>query len=376
MTKQITVFFDGHSFDTGWQGTTTYLKGILNALPDAMVRFAPDVRLRLICSAEREENIRRHISAPFEFIPVRSGFLRRNAVDIPRALRTTGADLVVSQYVRPFFAPCRCLSVIHDVLFLDLPQSFSWKYRMARGLMFGWSARHSSYVSTVSRYSAERIEAHFGVPANSIEIIPNAVDPMFLAATRKHKQDGAPLRLISVSRLERRKRHEWCIAALEALAREGIEGECSIIGAGNGAYADELRAEIEAARKRGLKAEIRSDLPFSDLVEAYSGSSIFLFPSEAEGFGIPVIEAAGAGVPGVASDGGALAEFKGQFVGEYFPASDKDAFIAAVLLVARNLDEYREKAERVRAQVGQTYSWNHAAARYAEIFRTIAEAKA
>ncbi|MBM2294569.1 glycosyltransferase family 4 protein [Sulfitobacter pseudonitzschiae] len=375
MTKYLTVFVDGHSFDTGWQGTTTYLTGILNELPGAMARCAPEVKLRLVCSAEKEENIRQHVTTPFEFVSIRGGFLRRNGFDIPRALCKTGADLVVSQYVRPFFAPCQTLSVIHDVLFLDLLQSFSWKYRLSRYVMFGWSARHSSLVSSVSTYSAERIEAHFGVSANSIPIIPNAVDLSFLAAERQPWAAGTPLRLISVSRLERRKRHEWGIAAQEALACAGFESELTIIGGGDGPYAEDLRAEVEAAQNRGLNVMIRSSLPFSELVEAYARSHIFIFPAEAEGFGIPVIEAAGAGIPGVVSDGGALADFEGHFVGELFPAADKQAFIDAVLRVAENLDEFREMAEVARQQVGKTYSWRNAANNYAEIFKTIAESK-
>lgn len=374
MSRKITVFVDCHSFDTGWQGTTTYLAGILNMLPETMAQRAEGVELQLVCSGQRRENISQHVKVPFDFVPVNGGFLRRNAVDIPRALHATGADLVVSQYVRPFFAPCPSLSIIHDVLFLDLPDSFSWKYRFVRRLLFGWSARNSSIVSTVSNYSAQRIEAHFGVPADTIRIIPNAIDSAFLRSRRSPPPGGAPLRLLSVSRLERRKRHEWGIDAQEALAAEGIESEYTIIGGGGGVYAEELQAEVAAARKRGLKVEIRSGLSFPDLVEAYAASSIFLFPAEAEGFGIPVIEAAGSGVPSVVSDGGALAEFKGKCVGEFFPSNDKEAFLAAVLRLARDAS-LNDTAEQARETVGQSYSWGHAAEIYADIFKKIAELK-
>ncbi|WP_323810803.1 glycosyltransferase family 4 protein [Sphingobium baderi] len=375
MPTPFTVFVDGHSFDTGWQGTTTYLTGVLNALPEAMARIAPDLELRLICSGERNENIGQHVTAPFEFVPVCGGFFRRNAIDIPLALRASRADLMVSQYVRPFFAPCQTMSVIHDVLFLDLPASFSWKYRMARRILFGWSAQHSSIISTVSEYSADRINKYFGVHADAIEIIPNAIDPAFQSVRRSPRQAGAPLRLLSVSRLERRKRLEWGIAAQEALAGEGIKSEYTIIGGGDGAYAKSLRAEVKAASKRGLKVEIRSDLALRELIEVYAESDVFIFPAEAEGFGIPVIEAAGAGVPCVVSDGGALAEFKGSFVGETFPSDDKDAFLAAVLRVARDLAALRDTAELSRYRVLQTYSWDRAAERYARIFRNIAMKK-
>lgn len=372
MGSPFRVFFDCHSFDAGWQGTTTYLAGILNALPGAVARVAPHLDLRLICAAQHEDSIRRHVVADIDFVPIRSGFLHRNLIDIPRALRHTSADLVISQYVRPFFSDCPTISVIHDVLFLDHPECFSWSYRTLRKLMFGWSAHRSSVVSTVSRYSAERIAAHYGIDVSSILIIPNAVDPAFVAAEMKPSSSNAQtrLRLLSVSRLERRKRHEWGVAAMDALAEDGIDSEFTIVGSGDGDYATELRALVEEKRNRhGRQITLKSGLSFDELISEYARADLFLFPSDAEGFGIPVIEAAAAGKPCVCSTGGALAELGGQFSGIGFPAGNMPAFLTAVRSVATNLDTYRDAAAKKRKTVAETYTWETAAEAYVTLFR-------
>lgn len=370
MTK-FRVLFDCHTFDTGWQGTTTYLSGVLNSLPQAMARHASKIELELYCSARDESRVRKYVEIPFSFVRSSPSFLRRNTLDIPRALKAIQADLVVSQYVRPFSSPCPTMSVIHDVLFLDFPKSFPWSYRKSRELLFRWSAKKSTIISTVSKYSADRIEAHFGVPADKNLVIPNGLDPAFLKSRRQPREPGQPLRMISVSRLERRKRHEWGLEAQKALAELGLETTFTIVGGGEGQYADALQAKVRAAKSQGLAVDILSGLTFEKLVDLYSQADIFLFPSEAEGFGIPVIEASAAGVPGVVSDGGALVELSGSFTGKQFPSSNKAAFLSAVASVARDIDGYRERAERKRSEVFRSYTWLKAANAYAGVIESL-----
>ena len=370
---KVKVLLDCHTFDTGWHGTTTYLAGVLNALPAALERQSAGLEVELYCAAAARENVGKFLRVPFHYVSASSGFLARNARDIPRAEKHIGADLVVSQYVRPFAARSLTMSVIHDVLFLDYPQSFSWRYRKARALMFGWSARNSDVVSTVSHYSAQRIASNFGISKKAIKVIPNGVDPAFANITRPRRDPDTPLQMISVSRLEQRKRHEWGLAAQRALKAQGIEAHYTIIGAGDDGYADSLRHQVKAAQRDGFEAKMLSGLTFEQLLDAYAGADLFLFPSEAEGFGIPVIEAGAAGVPAIVSDGGALAELKDGFSGLQFAADDKDGFISATLEVARNIDAYSKAAADKRNQVAKLYSWDSAADDYARIIREIAQ---
>lgn len=376
MSSAFTIFFDCHPMDSGFQGTTTYLAGVINALPAAAAQHAPALDLKIICAAQTKESVARHVKVDFEFVPIKYGFLQRNFIDIPRALRRTGANLVVSQYVRPFFSPCPTMSVIHDVLFLDYPESFSWSYRTVRRLLFGWAARNSTIVSTVSDYSAKRIGNHFGIDASEILVSPNAVDPVFFHTATKPAETATtgPIRLLSVSRLERRKRHEWGIAAVESLVAEGIDSELTIVGSGEGAYADELRAMIGDARTtRGLKIKLKSNVGFSDLVTEYANCDVFLFPSEAEGFGIPVIEAAAAGKPCVCSNGSALAELEPHFCGVSFPPGDIPAFLAAVQKVVTNLDHYSAVAKAQREAVAVAFNWKEAAKKYVAVLNNLKE---
>lgn len=371
--QKFRVLFDCHTFDVGWQGTTTYLAGVINALPKMVAQWAPYLELEIICAASERRSIDRFVDVPYSFKKIRTGFIVRNMLDIPRASRSCGANLVVSQYVRPFFSNCPTLSVIHDVLFLDYTDFFSRKYRLSRKLLFGWSARNSSFVTSVSQYSAERIAHHLGVAQDAILVIPNAVDPAFSGVVRDKRECSNVLRLLSVSRLERRKRHEWGIDVLEALASKGVKANYTIIGGGVGAYSREIEAAVHAARsERGLDVVLKSGLDFRSLLQEYANADVFLCPSHAEGFGIPVIEAGAVGIPCVSTNGGALSELESNFIGVMTCANDREAFIDAVCMVARDINVYAAEATRLRTQVTNRYSWDRCAKAYVDLFQRVA----
>jgi len=359
-SRQLRLLIDCHTFDVGPQGTTTFLAGVLNALPGVSAQTGgPDVKL--FCAARSYEAVERFLTVPFHYVPMTGGFVRRNAVALPRLARETDADWVVSQYVRPFRVNARTASVIHDVLFLDFPALFGWSYRAIRRVTFGWAARHSDAVITVSNYSRDRIAHHFGRPASAIDVVYNAVGNQFIeraAAQAYSERAPGPLRLLMVSRLERRKRQDWCIVAAVRLAGEGCDVVLDLVGTGHDAYADEVRAL--AAANPGI-IRLRERIDDEALVAIYNKADLFLFPSECEGFGIPVIEAAALGLPCLVADNTALKELRPAFVGPSFTGSSAEELANAVRATLADIDTLRRNARAMGARVPALYNWNEAA---------------
>ena len=83
-----------------------------------------------------------------------------------------------------------------------------------------------------------------------------------------------------------------------------------IVGAVDPRFRDPLPSLITDL---GLLSRVRllPDVPDEWLPAVYRAASVFAFPSLAEGYGLPVLEAMAAGVPVVASDIPALAEVAG-----------------------------------------------------------------
>lgn len=349
------LLFDCHTFDVGPQGTTTFLAGLLDALPAAAAAHGQGIDLT--CAAHHRASIDRFVGVPYNFRAMAGGFIRRNLISLPKLTCEVGTTAIVSQYVRPFRSAAPTVSVIHDVLFLDYPELFGRGYRLSRQLLFGWAARNSDVVLTVSNYSRDRIAQHFGLPTDRIDVLPNAVDVRAPLPAIVANADNQPLRLLYVSRFEQRKRQEWCVAAAHALAARGRRVELTLIGSAQGAYADRVRAEIVAQAASGVDIAIRSDVSQNDLDATFATTDLFLFPSRCEGFGIPVIEAAAHGIPCVVADNTAMSELASRYAGISVPEDDIAQFIAATIKAADRLPELRAAA-RVRAgEVREAYRW-------------------
>lgn len=355
------LLFDAHTFDMEPQGTSTFLAGLINALPAALVRNFPGVELDIHCAAASAANVATYIKVPHTFHPIKTGFVSRNVLGLPRLAKSMGADVVISQYVRPVWVPKHSVSIIHDLLFMDFPEQFSAKYRISRQILFGLSANFSSKVFTVSEYSRDRIAAIYKIDGKGIGILPNAIDaathkpaPAIDAATHKK-----PVQLLYVSRLEQRKRHEWCVRAFEDLRREGRDVQLTMIGGGGSNYANDLRQELAAlSTKHAGRLTHLEGISQARLQGAYARADVFLFPSLGEGFGIPVIEAAAQGVPCVVTDGSALSELSDFYAGASFKPDDYPQFLQTIRHMIDHLDKYKTVAQANIPKVTGYFSWD------------------
>jgi glycosyltransferase involved in cell wall biosynthesis len=361
--EKITILFDCHTFDMEPQGSSTFLAGLLNALPGVMADFAGEKEFEIICAAENRQSVEKYVTVKYVFRQIKTGFLLRNLFYLPKLASQLNADFVVSQYVRPIWVPRYAVSIIHDVLFVDFPDQFNQTYRMSRWFFFGLSARFSDKVFTISNYSKDRISRVFRIHKSKIGVLQCAaqIDQPTLKVNKPGRSRG-PIKLLYVSRLERRKRHEWCIRALEDLLAEGVDAELTVVGGGRGEYAEKLRRLFrDKSNRLNGRMVHREGVPAEELEELFGQADLLLYPSLGEGFGIPIIEAAVRGLPCVVSDGSALSELKESFVGESFEPSDYQAFFEAIKKVVSGIDSYSLRAQENRLKVAQRYTWKVAA---------------
>ena len=361
------VLFDSHTFDMEPQGTSTFLAGLINSVPTVLANQFPGVTLDIHCAASNAANVAAYINVPYTFHQINTGFLVRNVLGLPGLAMKIRADVVISQYVRPVWVPKHSVSIIHDMLFVDFPEQFGTWYRISRQILFGLSARFSSRVFTVSEYSRNRIAAIYKIDGNLIGILPNSINaatckPLPADETAPNKK---PVQLLYVSRLEQRKRHEWCVRAFEDLRREGRDVQLTLIGGGGGDYASHLRRELASLSvKHDGRLTHLEGISQALLQDTYASADVFLFPSLGEGFGIPVIEAAAQGVPCVVTDGSALSELSTYYSGVSFKPDDYPQFLQSIGHIIDHLDRYKAAARQNITNVTAYYSWEVTAQRF------------
>jgi glycosyltransferase involved in cell wall biosynthesis len=134
--------------------------------------------------------------------------------------------------------------------------------------------------------------------------------------------------------IEGRKNHALLLSVWQQFLDNAVGGPAVrqvpklVIVGRRGWRADHVFAMLDQHDFKGRVAEVGA-LDDARLAELLKGARALLFPSFAEGFGIPLIEALEAGVPVIASDLPVFREI-GQGVPELLPVSDTAAWQAAI----------------------------------------------
>jgi glycosyltransferase involved in cell wall biosynthesis len=205
---------------------------------------------------------------------------------------------------------------MHDVLFNDFRSLFSWQYRFSRNFLFRRSIKQAALKTTVSAYSAGRISRHFDIPENQLHVIPNGISSAFgngLSVERARdlvsEKYGIRNFILCVSRIEPRKNHLLLLDKFLELElyRQNISlvfiGHPSLQVTGLQKKIDRLTPEQKPF------FHLINQVSQEDLEAFYQSCRVFVYPSGAEGFGIPPLEAAVCKVPVLCSNTTAMNDF-------------------------------------------------------------------
>lgn len=144
--------------------------------------------------------------------------------------------------------------------------------------------------------------------------------------------------------------------------------EVTLAIVGGGPLTPEEREWV--SRSKRVTVEHMPVVSDTQLREEYRRSSVFVFPSRAEGFGLPVLEAMAAGTVVVTSDAAALVEAGGGH-GITFASGQADS-LAAALTFALELTPIERLTRLQAAQAyAATMSWQQTALRTAEAYREL-----
>jgi glycosyltransferase involved in cell wall biosynthesis len=225
----------------------------------------------------------------------------------------------------------RNIYTIHDVVPLDHPNLSSVDGRRFRD-MLSRIVRSADRIITVSDHARSRIIDQLGC---SPDLVVNCYQPVKLgdALPPRALPEGleAGRFLLFYGTIERRKNLDRVIAAHRL---SGVQLPLVLAGP------DGIRGYRPEAHAMSSEGVLR--LPYlsrPQLEATLRAARAVIFPSLAEGFGLPVVEAMAAGVPVLTSDSGALAEIAGDAALLVDPESTEK--ISAGISIIANDDELR-----------------------------------
>lgn len=217
--------------------------------------------------------------------------------------------------------------VIHDILPLTHPHLFA-RDRKVEG-WFSWVSENADAILCVSEATAMAVRQVLSPRTTKVEVFPlggdfrpsdGAVSPYAPPARRP--------KFLMVGTVEPRKRHADALAAFEGLWDSGADIELHLIGK-PGWMTQGLVARLGVHPEAGRRLFWSVDASDADLEAAYKSAHAVIAASEAEGFGLPVVEALARGTPVIASDIPVFREVAGPFA-EYFPMGDVPALADVV----------------------------------------------
>lgn len=361
------IFVDCHVFDTGFQGTRTYIQGLY-------LELVKDKTKHFFLAANNIDNLRSIFGNQenITFIKYRfKGSFLRLLIEIPTLIFKNKIDFAHFQYRVPPFKLCKYIVTTHDVLFEDFPEDFPKLNRIQSFLTYKISAKFSDIVFTVSEYSKNQIEKHLKI--KNVIVMPNGVSDVFFEEYDKTiiqkqvlNQHGILDYLIYISRWEPRKNQHKLLKAFIDLE---LFNDFSLVFIGDDTFKNKEYEVLYNKQNDTIKQKIFTfkKVDFAKMLLLLRGAKVAVYPSRAEGFGIPPLEAIAASIPTICSNQTAMSDFK--FLDEYlFDPNSKFEFNEKLINVLKNEDpEIEIKKEYIK----QHYNWEIAAKIYQKAIKKV-----
>lgn len=189
----------------------------------------------------------------------------------------------------------------------------------------------------------------YGIPVDGHEVL---------------RQLSARPSFLMVGTVEPRKGHAQALAAFERLWDTGCEANLVIVGK-QGWMVDSLVQRLQDHPERGRRLFWQDDTSDEYLEKIYGASACLLAASQAEGFGLPLIEAARYALPVLARDIPVFREIAGDHA-HYFQGMDPGALVSAI----REWLLLREADCHPRTEAMPWLTWRESAAQLRQcIFR-------
>lgn len=267
-----------------------------------------------------------------------------NTLFFPFYFRKLNLDVILFQNYIPIWGvkKVKCVDYVHDFLFFDYPQYFTRLERFIFRFM-KYSVLKSDHVITISNSERNRILKICNIRKDKVSYVYHGLDSIFyernedIKCNIKNKYSLPKDFILYVGRLNIRKNIKSLLISFSKQSSTSIS--LVIVGDLDNQGFDIL----EYVKVLGIdkKVHFLGFLSDKDLSEVVASAKIFVFPSFAEGFGLPPLEAMKSGVPTIVSNSTSLPEVCGEAALSFDP-SNVDELTSLMNILLNNEKVYKE----------------------------------
>ena len=294
---------------------------------------------------------------------------------IPIYTKCLGIDILVCPgSISTLFPNSKCISIVQ----------FPYKYmlgniskirRLYFTLLLPLSIKISDRVIAVSEDIKKALINDFKTREPKIETIYEGVDKdrfskFLVLSKRNHLDDLNKPYILFVSTLFDHKNPDKLIKAFSKIKLENkLQHDLVLVGKDPGRKIAKLSILAEKSR---VKENVKFVGPvlFEKIGNYYKEADLFVYPSSAESFGLPVLEAMACGTPVVASNKASVPEVVGN-AGILVDPDNIDELATAMLRVLLDINLRRKLIELGYDRVEQ-FSWENTAKEFLQVFEELA----
>ena len=235
-----------------------------------------------------------------EIIKVKASVLSRFKVELnlaKTALKAPNTPILFLGNLPPLLGLSRQANLFfQNVILLDENKyyEFSFKTKLKHFVERIWLKHGLKYIKTVYVQS-ESVKKSFlnQFPNSNVKILAfSSLAPIPNADEKIHD-------FVYVATSDPHKNHFNLIKAWIYLAEKGVMPKLMLTASN---FSNEEREVFDEALAKGVSIEVKPNLSHKEVLKLYSSAKALIYPSLAESFGLPLLEAKRAGLPIIASE--------------------------------------------------------------------------
>jgi glycosyltransferase involved in cell wall biosynthesis len=284
-----------------------------------------------------------------------------------------------TDHVVPRLARTPVVATIHDAIPIAHPEWANPRLRRFKNWLLRDWVQAADIVVAISNAAIPELVEHYGIARDRIRVVPLGVDASWfdvpdpsVVARVLAKYRLASGYFLHVGTLQPRKNLDTLIDAYERLPA-AIRAQRQLVLVGKYGWAAE-KLQLRLEKLRAARRIVWLDyIENGELMPMYAGAHAFVFPSLAEGFGLPLLEALAVGLPVIASDLPALREVGGEHV-RFVAPNDAESISSEMADVHYGEDGQARRA--TRRGHAMHFDWRTCASRTLDVYREACRSRA
>lgn len=300
--------------------------------------------------------------------------------------------LFIPAHTIPIIHPRNSVYVAHDLGFERIPELYSNAYiggRLMNALVrigtlghystneldyHRWSMRfavkHAKKIIAISEFTRSELMSLYNASSGMVTVIHNGMSNTDYTPLPSVPLPEQPY-ILYVGRIEHKKNILKLVEAFsECKQRFHIPHQLMLVGSPGYGY-EEIAQTI---KQHNLESDVIQPgyVPQAKMNLLMNQASAFVFPSQYEGFGIPVLEALSAGIPVACSDIPPLREIGGNACW-YFDQRNSVAMAETIVSALRASHDERERKQQIGFETVKQFTWERCALQTWQVLQTIVD---